>query len=152
LFVDHKCRYLKTNADRIERIKAAIPLTNDEGIIQPSQMIVQALASQLQAILASINEFHQRIQLLFTAMDDALLFQALPGAGEHLAPRLLLAFGDERSRLTSAQDLLPYAGIAPVTERSGKKDWVHWRWSCPTFLRQTFVEWAAWQTICIQIT
>jgi hypothetical protein len=39
-----------------------------------------------------------------------------------------------------------YAGIAPVTERSGKKNWVHWRWQCPTFLRQTFVEWAG-QTI-----
>ena len=31
----------------------------------------------------------------------------------------------------------------PVTERSGKKHWVHWRWQCSTFLRQTFVEWAA---------
>jgi len=30
--------------------------------------------------------------------------------------------------------------------RSGKKNWVHWRWQCSTFLRQTFVEWAA-QTI-----
>jgi hypothetical protein len=33
-----------------------------------------------------------------------------------------------------------------VTERSGKKSWVHWRRQCPNFLRQTFVEWAA-QTI-----
>jgi Transposase IS116/IS110/IS902 family len=32
-------------------------------------------------------------------------------------------------------------GIAPVKEESGKKRWVHWRWSCPIFLRQTFVEW-----------
>ncbi len=39
-----------------------------------------------------------------------------------------------------------YSGIAPVTERSGQKSWIHWRWQCPTFLRQTFVEWAA-QTI-----
>jgi hypothetical protein len=30
-----------------------------------------------------------------------------------------------------------------VTERSGKKSWVHWRLQCPKFLRQTFVEWAA---------
>jgi hypothetical protein len=35
-----------------------------------------------------------------------------------------------------------YAGIAPVTERSGNKHWVHWRWSCPKFVGQTFVEWA----------
>jgi len=30
----------------------------------------------------------------------------------------------------------------PVTERSGKKSWVHWRWGAPRFLRQTFIEWA----------
>jgi hypothetical protein len=30
-----------------------------------------------------------------------------------------------------------------VTERSGKKSWVHWRLQCPKFLRHTFVEWAA---------
>src|SRR5690606_21682455 len=42
--------------------------------------------------------------------------------------------------------LQKYAGVAPVTERSGNSHWVHWRWSCPTFLRQTFIEWTA-QTI-----
>ena len=30
-----------------------------------------------------------------------------------------------------------------MTARSGKKSWVHWRLQCPTFLRHTFVEWAA---------
>src|SRR6266404_151251 len=35
-----------------------------------------------------------------------------------------------------------YTGIAPVTESSGNKHWVHWRLQCPTFIRQTFVEWA----------
>jgi len=29
-----------------------------------------------------------------------------------------------------------------LKESSGKKNWIHWRWSCPIFLRQTFVEWA----------
>jgi Transposase IS116/IS110/IS902 family len=55
---------------------------------------------------------------------------------------LLLAFGEDRTRYQSAQDLLQYAGIAPVTERSGEKCWVHWRWGAPRFLRQTFIEWA----------
>ncbi len=49
-------------------------------------------------------------------------------------------------RFQHADELQKYAGIAPVTERSGKKSWVHWRWQCPTFVRQTFVEWAG-QTI-----
>lgn len=33
-----------------------------------------------------------------------------------------------------------------VIERSGNKSWVHWRFGCSKFLRQTFVEWAG-QTI-----
>ena len=60
---------------------------------------------------------------------------------KHLAPRLLVAFGAERDRFSSAQAFMSYVGIAPVKEESGKKRWVHWRWSCPIFLRQTFVEW-----------
>jgi hypothetical protein len=34
------------------------------------------------------------------------------------------------------------AGIAPVTEKSGKKTFVHWRYACPKFMRQTFQEFA----------
>ena len=64
----------------------------------------------------------------------------------YLAPRLLVAFGEQRDRFKSASELQQYAGVAPVTERSGNKHWVHWRWQCPSFLRQTFVEWAA-QTV-----
>ena len=73
-----------------------------------------------------------------------------PGAGPHLAPRLLAAFGEQRERFTSADELQKYSSTAPVTERSGKKRWVHWRWQCPTFVRQTFVEWAA-QTINLTV-
>jgi len=77
---------------------------------------------------------------------DYRLFQDLPGAGKNLAPRLLAAFGEGRQRYQRADELQKYAGIAPVTERSGKKSGVHWRWQCPKFMRQTFVEWAG-QTI-----
>ena len=66
----------------------------------------------------------------------------LPGAGPQLAPRLLVGFGDDRSRYESSQEVLRYVGIAPVKEKSDKKEWIHWRWSCPKFLRQIFVEWA----------
>ena len=90
-------------------------------------------------------------QVILTVVDglrsgDPRYFSALPGAGPSLAPRLLVAFGEQRERFDCAAAVQKYAGIAPVTERSGKKHWVHWRWQCPTFLRQTFVEWAA-QTI-----
>ena len=128
---------------RIEQIATAgIPLTEDRGIVEPMQWLVQALMSQLKGLLSSLLELEDKIEALFTSLPDAAFFAALPGAGEHLAPRLLVAFGEDRSRFDNAQQMLCYFGIAPVKESSGKKNWVHWRWSCPIFLRQTFVEWA----------
>ncbi len=105
------------------------------------QWLVQTLVIQLKALLPRLNEINQRIEQLFNSLPDAAFFDALPGAGPHLAPRLLVAFGDDRSRYTSAQAFMSYVGIAPVKEESGKKRWTHWRWSCPKFLRQSFVEW-----------
>jgi hypothetical protein len=57
-----------------------------------------------------------------------------------------VAFGESRERFPTASSLQKSAGIAPVMERSGNKAWVHRRYSCSKFVRQTFVEWAA-QTI-----
>jgi hypothetical protein len=33
-----------------------------------------------------------------------------------------------------------YRGIAPVKQASGRSVWIHMRWACPKFLRQTFHE------------
>jgi hypothetical protein len=59
-----------------------------------------------------------------------------------MAPRLIAAMGSQRDRYQSAADIQRYSGIAPVVASSGKLRWVHWRWACPKFLRQTFHEWA----------
>jgi DUF438 domain-containing protein len=47
----------------------------------------------------------------------------------------------------SVEDLLTFAGIAPIIERSGKTIVTHFRWFCPKFLRQSFHECALllWQ-------
>jgi transposase len=97
-------------------------------------------------LLGSIKAFDVEIDSVATRHVDYALFRALPGAGPSLAPRLLVAFGEDRDRFGDAGEVQKYSGIAPVTERSGKKHWVHWRLQCSRFLRQTFVEWAA-QTI-----
>jgi len=57
-------------------------------------------------------------------------------------PRLLTAFGANRERFQHSDEMNCLSGVAPVVNRSGKYCWIHWRYSCPTFLRQTFVEWA----------
>ena len=60
-----------------------------------------------------------------------------------MSARLVVAFGTDRERYQTAVELSAYSGVAPVIERSGKQKWVHWRWRCPKFLRQSFVEYAA---------
>jgi transposase len=131
---------------RIETIRAERPLTSDAAAIEPMKMLVEALLPQLRALSAAIQRFDEEIARLAPQLPDYELFAALPGAGPVLGPRLLVAFGERRERFPDAQSLQKYAGVAPVTERSGNKCWVHWRFSCPTFLRQTFVEWVG-QTI-----
>jgi hypothetical protein len=54
----------------------------------------------------------------------------------------LAAFGSERDRCGSAEEVQTHSGIAPVMEKSAKKKWVHFGWACPKFLRQSFHEWA----------
>ena len=131
---------------RIKSIKDSMPLTSDESVIIPHSMQAQVLITQLRVTLEGINQFDEAIEKVASKHVDYSLFRSLPGAGPHLAPRLLSAFGEQRERFQTASDLQKYSGIAPVTERSGQKEWVHWRWQCPKFLRQTFVEWAG-QTI-----
>ena len=70
------------------------------------------------------------------------MFRSLPGAGDALVPRLIVAFGTQRDRYQSAYEMQCYSGIAPVTEASGNSQWVHFRFICPKFLRQTFHEFA----------
>jgi transposase len=129
--------------ERIEAIKSATPLTTDDGVIMPNVLMVQALMSQFRVTLEAIESFDQAIAERAQRHRDFALFEALPGAGPVLAPRLLVAFGEQRERYGSATEVQTYSGIAPVLERSGKKSWVHWRCQCPKFMRQTFVEWAA---------
>jgi transposase len=142
-FREHHVRYADVIAQRIQAIKAAIPLTTNEGVIAPHALLVQVLVAQLRVTLQAIADFDTAIAQRAQSHPDFPLFQALPGAGPVFAPRLLVAFGEQRARYASAAELQKYAGIAPVTERSGTKSWVHWRLQCPKFLRQTFVEWAA---------
>jgi transposase len=143
LFQQHRVIRRSAIARRIEQIAASgIPLTEAPGIVEPMQWLVQTLIGQLKLLLVRLTELTLKIDQCFTRFSDATWLATLPGAGEHLAPRLLAAFGEDRTRFDHAQQMMCYFGIASVKESSGNKNWIHWRWSCPIFLRQTFVEWA----------
>jgi transposase len=141
-YYGHNCRRGDLIEKRLDEIRTATPLTSDPAIVETSVLTVQMLAHQIRALIPSIARYEAEIDKLLAAHPDAELFSSLPGAGAALAPRLLAAFGSDRDRFDSATEVQQYTGIAPVTERSGKSTWVHWRWAAPTFLRQTLHEFA----------
>ena len=128
---------------RLAAIRTAVALTNDPAVLSALPLLVAALVAQLDALRPAIAEYDRRIAELFNQQPDAQLFASLPGAGKQLAPRLHVAFGRDRSRYESAEQLQCCSGIAPVKKKSGDGlDLTIWRWHCSTFLRQTFHEFA----------
>lgn len=142
-FQKHNCRSAELLEERLEQIQQATPATHDPAVVQSSVTNVKILVQLIATLRRGIAQLDDQIAELFGHQEDAALFDSLPGAGPALAPRLLAAFGTRRERYGSAQEMQCYSGIAPVLERSGQKQWTHFRWACPRFLRQTFHEWAA---------
>ena len=138
----HNCRKAAVIDDRLAQIASARALTSDPAIVEPLSLAVQAYATQLRTVIRSIQTFETRIAEVFAHHPDHELFASFPGAGAVCAPRLSAAFGSDRSRWQSATELQAHAGIAPVTERSGKALWVHHRLACPKFVKQSFHEFA----------
>jgi len=141
-FNNHNARYPDINEKRIRDIKNAVPLTDDFGVIEPSVILVNILVSQLRLLIEAIDMLNKEIKKRYRVTKDHFIFDSFPGAGPQMAPRILVAFGENRERYETCEELQRLSGVAPVLERSGNQEWVHWRRSCPTFLRQTFIEWA----------
>lgn len=132
-----------TRIDTLQQLIAqAVPAVKDAAVLESSVLIVRRIVRQMETLRESITEHDKKIAALAKSHPDYGVFSSLPGAGPAMAPRLIAAFGTQRDRYATAAAIQCYAGIAPVTESSGKQRWVHWRWACPKFLRQTFHEWA----------
>ena len=138
----HSCTL--DNVDRrLEEIRSALTATHDVAVTCSCSAAVLALVQILRAVRDAIVSYDQQIETLARQHPDFAIIDSLPGAGPALVPRLIAALGTQRDRYQSASELQSYSGIAPVLASSGKQHWVHWRWACPKFVRQTFHEWAA---------
>ena len=128
--------------ERIAAIYQAVPATKDAAVLEAGALTAHGLVKLLETLRGNIAAFDKRIAELVADHPDGALFRSLPGAGDALVPRMIVAFGTQRDRYQSAYEMQCYSGIAPVKEASGKTEWVHFRFTCPKFLRQTFHEFA----------
>ncbi|WP_259396743.1 IS110 family transposase [Psychromonas sp. SR45-3] len=61
-FNAHNSRYVDVNNKRILGIKNAMPLTEDKGVIEPNQMLVEVLISQFKVLLQGIEQLDKAIK------------------------------------------------------------------------------------------
>jgi len=141
-FFDHNSRNAQRMTERLDQMSKAVPATSDMAVLTSCRAAVVAWAGLLKELLTTIARYDEQIEALAQQHPDYALMRSFPGAGPVLAPRLIAAIGSQRDRYATAHQIQCYSGISPVVASSGKQHWVHWRWSCPKFLRQTFQEWA----------
>lgn len=141
-FRKHRCRDREQIEQRMEAIHRGIPAIHDRAVIEAKSAAVRVIVRLVRVLGEGIEDLDGQIEEAAAAHPDFFIFNSLPGAGPVMAPRLLAAFGSQRERYRSADELQSFSGIAPLTESSGKRKWVHFRWACPKFLRQSFHEWA----------
>jgi transposase len=141
-FNQQNCRDEERIQERIAGIQQAVPATEDAAIVEGHSRRARTLVAMIDTLRNQIVEYDRRIAELVESHPEGSLFGSLPGAGPVLTPRLIVAFGTRRERFASAEEVQRLSGIAPVTEKSGKSQYVHMRRACPKFLRQTFHEFA----------
>jgi transposase len=142
-FSKHHCRDQELIEWRILAIRQSIPAIRDRAVIEAKSTVAKVIVQLIRTLREGLADLDEKIEEAAEVHPDFFIFESLPGAGPVLAPRLLVAFGSQRERYHNASEVQTYSGIAPVMEKSGKKQWIHFRWACPKFLRQSFHEWAS---------
>jgi len=100
------------------------------------------LAQLLLTLVRQKTLLIQQVQSLFLQHPDHPTFASLPGAGNLLAPKLLVMFGDHRDRFPSPDTIQALAGTCPVTIESGGRRRVRFRKACNHHYRHTAQQFA----------
>jgi transposase len=135
-------RSQKLMEQRLALVEKAVPVTDQAAVIDSFVLRVQLIDRQLQLLQQTIANFDKHIAQAYEHHQDYPIFASLPGAGPTLGPRLLGSLGSQRQRYAAAGNLQCYTGVAPVTKRSGGSCYIHRRYLCPKFHKQSFHEYA----------
>lgn len=116
-------------------------------VVRAKSRLMQALVTELVAVVAAVADYRQAIDDFFATMPAAVWARTLP-VGEHgvTVPTLWARLGDAPGRWQSFRHLQAHAGMVPVTVRSGKQMVVAFRFACDKQLRYA-VDQLAWLSL-----
>ncbi|WP_412544495.1 IS110 family transposase [Longispora sp. K20-0274] len=103
----------------VDELLAAL---NEQTVVVPgteaAAVIVPSLATSLRLVLEQRAHLEERVAALLEAHPLAQVLTSMPGVGVRTGARILIDVGDAAAFPSSAH-LAAYAGLAPVTRRSG---------------------------------
>lgn len=117
------------------RLQAPQPQARPASVLA-YQGEAQLLAASLNQMVQAKKQTERELNQLMQQHPDRFIFESLPGAGDYLAPALLVKFGEDRQRFPDAQRVQTLAGTSPVTIQSGKSRRVRFRLACDKDFRQ----------------
>ncbi len=138
----HQSRSQTRNDARLALLASTRPLSDDAALAACGALTTTMLATQLQALIPAIAAFDTQLAALLAEHPDTFIFASLPGAGAVHTARLAAAFGTDRSRFSSAEEVARYTGIAPIIKQSGQSLVVQRRHARSKFLHQSLLEYA----------
>ncbi|HLJ59263.1 MAG TPA: IS110 family transposase [bacterium] len=126
----------------LDRLRRAPTTTRGDADTDALGEVVRALVAVLVPLVTQIQKLTSAIAQALPAHPDGPLVMSFPRAGCINAAQILAELGQERQRFTSAEHLAAEAGVAPVTQASGKHRTVTFRWACNKRLRRAITTFA----------
>ena len=150
--------YLARFADRIQAALAEDHFTAPEHLVRAKADAIRLTARQLLLIDAQRRAWEKQMGELLLgspagqrqpedqpgpAFPGGEIYLSFPGLGRRLAAKIAGEIGEHIEQFTTPNSLQCYAGRAPVTRRSGKRDLVvaH-RLACNRYLADAVHKWA----------
>jgi transposase len=87
-----------------------------------AETILPRLADRLRQVLQQRDQVAADVERMLDAHPLAQVLTSMPGIGVRIGARILLEVGDGSAFVTPGH-LAAYAGLAPVTHRSGSSIW-----------------------------
>ncbi len=115
-------------------------IVEEPGDIEERVLEMQHLVQMMILHDMQLQQLQESIDALYDSHPMAGVFDSIPGVAGDLRVRLLTAFGDNLNRFRDHRAVQAFAGTAPITIRSGKREVVTMRTGCNKAFRDTLYQ------------
>ncbi len=103
----------------ITRCAALRPDPTSDIVTYAAKLALRSTARRITALTTEIDAMQHHLETILTPVAADML--TLPGVGTDSAAQLLIAFGDNPERITSAAKFAHLCGVAPIHASSGTR-------------------------------